>query len=38
MTNEKQNPRFQGLLEEARNRLLDNLSQTPEDWSKHISL
>jgi hypothetical protein len=36
--NEKQNARFQGLIEKARNRLLDDLIQTPDDWLKHINL
>jgi hypothetical protein len=36
--NEKQNARFQNLIEKARNRLLNDLIQTPEDWTKHINL
>jgi hypothetical protein len=36
--NEKQNVRFESLIEKARNRLLDELVQTPEDWTKHIHL
>jgi hypothetical protein len=36
--NEKQNARFRGLIEKARNRLLDDLIQTPDDWLKHINL
>jgi hypothetical protein len=36
--NEKQNDRFLSIIETARNRLLNDLLETPEEWLKHIKL
>jgi hypothetical protein len=36
--NEKENARFLSVIEKARNCLLSDLVQTPEDWLRHIKL